>query len=48
MREISGRSVSPTARLEMLKPRRENRLAIRARTPGLFSTRTDRVWVDMV
>ena len=43
IREISGCSVGPTARESMLKPRRENRPAMRARTPGLFSTRTDRV-----
>src|SRR6185436_18665837 len=43
MREISGCSVSPTARESMLNPRRENSPATRARTPGLFSTRTDKV-----
>ncbi len=43
MREISGCSVSPTASESMLKPRRENRPATRARTPGLFSTSTESV-----
>jgi hypothetical protein len=43
IREISACSVGPTARESMLKPRRLNRPAIRASTPGLFSTRTDRV-----
>ena len=45
IREISGCSVGPTASESMLKPRRLNSPAIRARTPGLFSTRTDRVCV---
>src|SRR5260370_251180 len=43
MREISSCSVGPTARESMLKPRRANSPAILTRTPGLFSTRTDRV-----
>src|SRR6476620_8027460 len=43
IREISGCSVGPTARESMLNPRRENRPAMRASTPGLFSTSTDRV-----
>src|ERR1700678_2067542 len=43
MREISACSVGPTASDSMLNPRRENRPAIRTRTPGLFSTRTERV-----
>jgi len=40
---IGANAAQEAAVVEMLKPRRENRLAIRARTPGLFSTRTDRV-----
>src|SRR5690349_10969112 len=47
IREISGYSVGPTARESMLKPRRENRAAMRASTPGLFSTSTDRVCLLM-
>src|SRR5688572_7628904 len=47
IRETSGCSVGPTARESMLKPRRLNRPAIRARTPGLFSTRTERVCLLM-
>ena len=43
MRERSGSSVGLTARESMLKPRRVNRPATRDRTPGLFSTRTERV-----
>src|SRR5690348_16620395 len=43
MREISSCSVGPTASESMLKPRRENSPAIRTRTPGLFSTSTDKV-----
>src|SRR5919107_2003556 len=46
IREMSECSVGPTARESMLKPRRENRPAMRARTPGLSSTRTDRVCLD--
>ncbi len=38
--ERSARSVGPTARLSMLKPRRENRPETRDSTPGLFSTST--------
>src|SRR5690349_16225895 len=40
IRDTSGCSVGPTARESMLKPRRLNRPAMRASTPGLFSTRT--------
>src|SRR3954471_12269581 len=47
MREMSACSVTPTASESMLKPRRENRAAIRARMPGLFSTRTESVCLDM-
>src|SRR3954447_23692272 len=43
MRLTVGCSVGPTASDEMLNPRRLNRLATRARTPGLSSTRTERV-----
>src|SRR5215469_11834300 len=43
MREISSCSVGPTASESMLKPRRENRPAMRTRTPGLFSTSTESV-----
>src|SRR2546430_8051850 len=43
MRETSCRSVGPTARLSMLKPRRANMLVTRISAPGLFSTRTDSV-----
>jgi len=43
MREISGRSVGPTASESMLNPRRENSAATRASTPGLFSTSTESV-----
>src|SRR5689334_14632007 len=43
MREISSCTVGPTASESMLKPRRENSPAIRTRTPGLFSTSTDKV-----
>src|SRR3712207_4608790 len=48
IRDTSGCSVGPTARLSMLKPRRLNSPAILARTPGLFSTRTDRVCLLIV
>src|SRR5439155_1760269 len=41
MRETSGRSVGPTARLSMLKPRRANIVEIRASAPGLSSTSTE-------
>src|SRR3954451_8196955 len=44
IRETSSCSVGPTARDSMLKPRRLNSPAIRARTPGWFSTRTESVW----
>src|SRR5215211_106416 len=43
MRETSGSSVGPTARVSMLKPRRLNSPATRARTPGLFSTVSERM-----
>src|SRR5699024_1885266 len=43
IREICGISVCPTASDSMLNPRRVNRLATRASTPGVFSTRTERV-----
>src|SRR5215217_4223975 len=42
IRETSGSSVGPTASVSMLKPRRLNSPAIRARTPGRFSTRIER------
>src|SRR5580693_3026170 len=49
IREISACSVGPTASDSMLNPRRENRPAIRTSTPGLFSTRTDRVcWLSLI
>ena len=41
MRETSWRSVGPTARLSMLKPRRANMFETRASAPGRFSTRTE-------
>src|SRR5262245_7756774 len=47
IREISACSVGPTASDSMLKPRLLNRPAILARTPGWFSTRTDRVWLGI-
>src|SRR3954453_17714734 len=43
IREMSECSVGPTASESMLKPRRENSPAMRASTPGLFSTRTESV-----
>src|SRR6476620_5042640 len=43
MRDSPGCSVGPTASDSMLNPRRLNSPATRASTPGLFSTRTDRV-----
>ena len=43
IREVSGSSVGPTASVSMLKPRRLNRPAIRARTPGWFSTSSERM-----
>src|SRR5699024_10441812 len=48
MREISGCSVGPTASEEMLYPRRENSAVTRVRTPGLFSTSTESVWLSGV
>ena len=45
IRETSGRSVGPTARLSMLNPRRANIVETRASAPGLFSRRTESVWV---
>src|ERR1700691_6080180 len=48
IREISSCSVGPTARDSMLKPRLENRPAMRTRTPGLFSTRTERVCCSLM
>src|SRR6185437_3394838 len=47
IRDISGCSVGPTANDSMLKPRRLNSPDTRASTPGLFSTSTDRVWIDI-
>src|SRR5699024_6739634 len=41
--EISGYSVVRTAREWMLNARRANRAETRVSTPGLFSTRTERV-----
>src|ERR671910_1538256 len=43
IRETDGCSVGPTARESMLNPRRAKSAAIRARMPGLFSTRIDSV-----
>ena len=43
--ETSCRSVGPTARLSMLYPRRANSWQTRTSAPGLFSTRTDSVWI---
>src|ERR1700730_12702837 len=48
MREISSCSVGPTARESMLKLRRANSPAILTRTPGLFSTSTDKVCLVIV
>src|SRR5690349_24645025 len=45
---MSECSVGPTASESMLNPRLENRPAMRARTPGLSSTRTDRVCLLIV
>src|SRR6266566_8387191 len=45
MRLTRSSCVGPTASDEMLNARRENRPATCASTPGLFSTRTDSVWV---
>src|SRR5687768_8221308 len=44
MRLKRSSSVGATASEKMLKPRRANRLATRASTPALFSTRTTSVW----
>src|SRR5699024_3664455 len=44
MREILGSSVTPTAKLSMLKPRRENSPATFERTTGWCSTRTASVY----
>ena len=43
MREIVSSSVGPTASVSMLNARRANRPATRVRTPGLFSTRIERM-----
>src|SRR5690349_19655582 len=43
MRESVGSSVGPTASVSMLKPRRANSPAMRVSTPGLFSTRIERM-----
>src|SRR3954454_15280978 len=43
IRETSACSVGPTASEWMLNPRRANSAATRVRTPGRFSTSTDRV-----
>src|SRR3954454_14935641 len=43
MRDRVGSSVGPTASVSMLNPRRANRPAIRVSTPGLFSTRIERM-----
>ncbi len=45
IRDISSCSVGPTASDSMLKPRRLKSPAMRASTPGLFSTRTESVCV---
>ena len=42
--EIAGSSVSHTARESMLNPRAAKRVDILARTPNLFSTKTEIVW----
>src|SRR5690625_3209583 len=47
IREISSCSVGPTAREWMLNARRANSAATRVRTPGLFSTSTERVCRDI-
>ena len=44
MREVSGRSDSPTVRETMLRLRRRKRDATRVRTPGLSWTRATKVW----
>ena len=43
MRESVSSSVGPTASVSMLNPRRANSPAILVRTPGLFSTRIERM-----
>ena len=43
MRDSVGSSVGPTASVSMLNPRRANRPAMRVSTPGLFSTRIERM-----
>ena len=42
-RDSVGSSVGPTASVSMLKPRRANSPAMRVSTPGLFSTRIERM-----
>ena len=44
MCDVFGSSVGPALRVSMLKPRPLNMPAMRASTPNLFSTRTERVW----
>ena len=44
IRESRGSSVSPTARLSMLKPREANMPATWASTPGTFCTVAERTW----
>src|SRR5688572_1319857 len=43
MRDSDSSSVGPTASVSMLNPRRANSPEIRVRTPGLFSTRIERM-----
>ena len=43
MRDMVGSSVGPTDSESMLKPRRETMPVTRESTPGLFSTKTDRM-----
>ena len=43
MREMFLSSVTPTARLSMLKARREKSPVMRLSTPARFSTRTEMV-----
>ena len=45
IRDKSGFSVIPTVILSILKFRDLNRLVILKRTPGLFSTMTDRMYI---
>ena len=47
MRERSGSSLCPTARLEMLNPRLRNMLDTRLSTPGLSLTSAVMVCLDM-